>query len=90
MMMKKRSGSSFSATRVECISEIDPLRGIVLNRLTKCAIYPASHYVATKETLERAIEEIRNDLRERLQWFRAKTCWWRRSGWSSGSCSIWR
>lgn len=62
----------FFGDSIESICEIDPLRGIVLNRLTKCAIYPASHYVATKETLERAIEEIRNDLRERLQWFRSK------------------
>jgi excinuclease ABC subunit B len=62
----------FFGDSVESISEIDPLRGIVLNRLTKCAIYPASHYVATRETLERAIAEIRNDLLERLQWFRSQ------------------
>ena len=62
----------FFGDSVEGISEIDPLRGIVLNRLTKCAIYPASHYVATRETLERAIEEIRVDLCERLQYFRAQ------------------
>ncbi len=62
----------FFGDNIESICEIDPLRGIILNRITKCAIYPASHYVATKETLERAIEEIRNDLRERLQWFRAE------------------
>jgi excinuclease ABC subunit B len=59
----------FFGDTVESISEIDPLRGVILNRLAKCAIYPASHYVATRETLERAIEEIRVDLRERLQWF---------------------
>jgi len=62
----------FFGDSVDAISEIDPLRGIVLNRISKCSIYPASHYVATKETLERAIEEIRTDLRERLQWFRAE------------------
>jgi excinuclease ABC subunit B len=60
----------FFGDTVDSISEIDPLRGIVLGRISKCAIYPASHYVATKETLERAVEEIRNDLRERLQTFR--------------------
>ena len=62
----------FFGDAVDSICEIDPLRGIVLNRISKCAIYPASHYVATKETLERAIEEIRTDLQERLQWFRAE------------------
>lgn len=60
----------FFGDTVEAIAEIDPLRGQVLNRLSKCAIFPASHYVATRETLERSIEEIRVDLRERIQWFR--------------------
>ncbi|MBI5655331.1 MAG: excinuclease ABC subunit UvrB [Geobacter sp.] len=60
----------FFGDTVEAISEIDPLRGQVLNRLSKCAIFPASHYVATRETLDRSIEEIRVDLRERIQWFR--------------------
>ena len=55
---------------VEGIAEIDPLRGVVLQRLSKCAIYPASHYVATRETLHRAIEEIRGDLREQIVHFR--------------------
>lgn len=62
----------FFGDTVESICEIDPLRGVILNRISKCAIYPASHYVATKETLERAIEAIRGDLRERLQYFRGQ------------------
>ena len=62
----------FFGDTVEAISEIDPLRGQLLSRLAKVAIYPASHYVATRETLERAIEEIRVALRERLQWFRSQ------------------
>jgi len=61
----------FFGDTVDSISEIDPLRGKILGRLTKCAIYPASHYVATKETLDRAVEMIRTDLLERLQWFRS-------------------
>ena len=62
----------FFGDTVEAISEIDPLRGQVIQRIAKCAVFPASHYVATRATLERAIEEIRIDLRERLQWFRAE------------------
>ena len=62
----------FFGDTIDAISEIDPLRGMVLGKLQKCAIYPASHYVATRETLERAIEEIRVDLLERLQWFRGQ------------------
>jgi excinuclease ABC subunit B len=62
----------FFGDTVEAIAEIDPLRGQVIQRLAKCSVYPASHYVATRETLERAIEEIRVDLLERLQWFRSE------------------
>jgi len=62
----------FFGDTVEAISEIDPLRGVAYQRLAKCAIYPASHYVATRETLERAIAEIRVALRERIQWFRER------------------
>src|SRR5437764_661576 len=39
----------FFGDRVEAIAEIDPLRGQVLRRLQKIAIYPASHYVTTPD-----------------------------------------
>ena len=57
---------------IEAISEIDPLRGVVLQRLAKCAIYPASHYVSTRATLERAVVQIRLDLEERIRYFRSQ------------------
>ncbi|HEX8961014.1 MAG TPA: excinuclease ABC subunit UvrB [Geobacteraceae bacterium] len=60
----------FFGDTVDAIAEIDPLRGQVIQRIAKCSIYPASHYVATRATLERAIEEIRNDLKGRIQYFR--------------------
>jgi len=60
----------FFGDTVDGISEIDPLRGQVLQRLSKCSIYPASHYVANRETLERAVEQIRLELEERIRWFR--------------------
>jgi excinuclease ABC subunit B len=60
----------FFGDQVENISEVDPLRGVVINKLAKCAIYPASHYVSTRETLEKAVELIRVDLGERIRWFR--------------------
>ncbi|MDD5284730.1 MAG: excinuclease ABC subunit UvrB [Desulfuromonadaceae bacterium] len=62
----------FFGDEVESISEIDPLRGIVLQKLSKCSIYPASHYVSTRETLERALEQIRVDLGERIRFFRER------------------
>jgi len=60
----------FFGDTVDGISEIDPLRGQVLQKLSKCSIYPASHYVANRETLERAVEQIRLELEERIRWFR--------------------
>jgi excinuclease ABC subunit B len=68
----------FFGDTVEGISEIDPLRGQALHKLSKCAIYPASHYVATRETLERAVVQIRLELEDRIRWSGRKTCWWRR------------
>jgi len=62
----------FFGDEIETISEIDPLRGVVLHRLSKCAIYPASHYVSSRETMEKAIEQIRIDLGERIRHFRAE------------------
>jgi excinuclease ABC subunit B len=61
----------FFGDEVEAISEIDPLRGLVLQKLSKCSIYPASHYVSTRETLERAVEQIRIDVADRIGYFRA-------------------
>ena len=62
----------FFGDTVDTISEIDPLRGQVLQRIAKCAIYPASHYVATRESLERAVEQIRVELEERIRYFRER------------------
>ncbi|MBW2451248.1 MAG: excinuclease ABC subunit UvrB [Deltaproteobacteria bacterium] len=63
---------SFFGDEIETISEIDPLRGRVIDRLSATAIFPASHYVATKPTLDRAIEAIQNELRAQIQAFRAQ------------------
>jgi excinuclease ABC subunit B len=52
---------------VESIHEFDPLRGVTLAELDKAAIFPNSHYVSAPETRKRAIDGIRDELRERLQ-----------------------
>ncbi|HYV56378.1 MAG TPA: excinuclease ABC subunit UvrB [Candidatus Nitrosopolaris sp.] len=51
---------------VENLCEIDPLRGKVLRKLERVAIYPASHYVANEEVMKQAVETIRSELEERL------------------------
>ncbi len=55
---------------VDTISEIDPLRGRAIRKLDRIAIYPGSHYVTTEERRKKAIENIRLELAERLQWLR--------------------
>jgi excinuclease ABC subunit B len=57
---------------VEAISEIDPLRGKVTQRLDKITIYPGSHYVTTQERMRSAIENIRIELEERLEELRSQ------------------
>ena len=57
----------FFGDTVETIAEIDPLRGKVLRRLDKIAIYPASHYVTTSGRMKRATQAIQEELSERLK-----------------------
>ncbi len=54
---------------VESIKEVDPLRGRVKVALQSYAIFPGSHYVTPQTQMRNAIESIREELRERLQWF---------------------
>ncbi|SHJ06475.1 Excinuclease ABC subunit B [Malonomonas rubra DSM 5091] len=62
----------FFGDEIDAISEIDPLRGQVIDRLDRTGIFPASHYVATKPTLERAIKEIQDELQQRIQYFQER------------------
>ncbi|HEX2568981.1 MAG TPA: excinuclease ABC subunit UvrB [Polyangia bacterium] len=51
---------------IDQIAEVDPLRGRVLRKTPVCGIFPASHYVTPADALRRAIENIKDELRERL------------------------
>jgi excinuclease ABC subunit B len=57
---------------IEAIHRIDPLKGQILERVDRAAVYPASHYVTPAEELERAMESIKSELAERLRYFRAR------------------
>ncbi|MES1178271.1 MAG: excinuclease ABC subunit UvrB [Myxococcales bacterium] len=59
----------FFGDEVDGISEVDPLRGKVLNSLDRYSLFPSSHYVTPRQQLNRAIEGIREELRERLDYF---------------------
>ena len=57
---------------VDRISEIDPIRGKAIQPLEKVPIYPGSHYVTPPDRLQKAIQGIRGELKERLAWFKAR------------------
>ncbi len=59
----------FFGDEVEAIYEADPLTGEIKGRLKKTIIYPGSHYVSDQNNLERAMDDIREELRHRLTWF---------------------
>lgn len=54
---------------VETIKEMNPLTGEILGLRNHVAIYPASHYVTSKENMEKALVTIEEELKERVQWF---------------------
>jgi excinuclease ABC subunit B len=57
----------FFGDEIDSISHIDPLRGRTLKKEQAVAIFPGSHYVTPASQLVRAIEEIKVELKERLQ-----------------------
>ena len=59
----------FFGDEIDRISEINPVTGQAQRVLQHVAIYPASHYVTTKDKMERAAEEIEKELAERKKWF---------------------
>ena len=58
----------FFGDEIEGISEIDPLTGKALGRLKRITIFPASHYVTQKGTLQRATASIQTELKERIDY----------------------
>ena len=54
---------------VESISLFDPLTGEIFDKVKRFTIYPKSHYVTTRDTTVRAVETIKLELRERIDFF---------------------
>jgi excinuclease ABC subunit B len=54
---------------IDAISVIDPLRGVVLERLDEYTVFPGSHFVTSKDRLQLAHETIKTELSERLETF---------------------
>ncbi len=60
----------FWGDQVERVSKIDPLTGNVIAELSRCAIYPTTHYVTRRSTVERAVRSIKEELVGQLRQFR--------------------
>jgi excinuclease ABC subunit B len=60
----------FFGDTVEAIAEIDALRSTVLRRLPRAVVFPASHYVTQKTTQQKALQTIRAELSQRIDFFR--------------------
>ncbi len=60
----------FFGDEIDRISEINVVTGVPTRVLDHVAIYPASHYVSSREKMTRAIQEIREELDERVAFFR--------------------
>ncbi len=54
---------------IESIQIFDPLTGHILQRVSRFTVYPSSHYVTPRSTTVRAVEAIKIELRERIDWF---------------------
>ena len=60
----------FFGDEVDGLSEFDPLKGTLIRRLPRVTIFPASHYVTQKKTLQQATKSILAELKDRVDYFR--------------------
>ncbi len=62
----------FFGDEIDRISEINAVSGMVERYVDHIAIYPASHYVASREKLERAMQEIRKECDQQVEFFQSQ------------------
>jgi excinuclease ABC subunit B len=62
---------SFFGDEVEQISHFDPLTGEIYAHLDNVAIWPATEYVTSRPTIERAVDDIRHELEQQVKHFEA-------------------
>jgi excinuclease ABC subunit B len=57
----------FFGDEIEEIREIDPLSGVTIKKADSCAVYPVSHFVTSREAVDRALLSIREELEQRVK-----------------------
>ena len=60
----------FFGDEIDKISEIDTLTGVIINNKKSVSIFPASHFVTSEPKLLRAIDNIKEELKERIEYFK--------------------
>jgi excinuclease ABC subunit B len=63
---------TFFGDDVEAITHFDPLTGEVLSKYDQITVFPATQYVTSKPTIERAADEIKHELNEQIKQFEAE------------------
>jgi len=62
----------FFGDTIDSITIVDPLRGVVLERLEEYTVFPGSHFVTSRDRVNRAIETIKEELKQRLETLHAE------------------
>jgi len=65
----------FDFNKITKIYRINPLTGEILEELEEYAVYPAKHFITSPEHLERALEYIKKEMNERVEYFKSKNMW---------------
>jgi excinuclease ABC subunit B len=63
---------SLFGDEVESITHFDPLSGEIYDRLQHLAVFPATQYVTSKDTIDRSLHEIRHELEEQVKLFESQ------------------
>jgi excinuclease ABC subunit B len=63
---------SLFGDEVESITHFDPLSGEIYDRLQHLAVFPATQYVTSKDTIDRSLHEIRHELEEQVKLFESE------------------
>jgi excinuclease ABC subunit B len=62
----------FFGDTIDAITLVDPLRGVVLAEHDEITVFPSSHFVTSKDRLNQAMETIKVELRDRLEFFHSE------------------
>jgi len=65
----------FDFNQITKLYRINPLTGEILEELDEYAVYPAKHFITSPEHLERALENIKKEMTERVEYFKSKNMW---------------